>query len=66
MKNQIKLIATLSAVVSLLATIIVTPAMAQNRVITIAPVIIVASPKPVVNCTTRALDIGSGSVRICG
>lgn len=63
MKNQIKLVATLAAVISLLATIIATPAMAQDKktsTVTMPELKIVVKP-----CKVRALDQGSGNVKIC-
>ena len=68
MKN-IKLILGTVGLVSLLATIIATPAMAQSKInatVKDSGTIVFGADKIVVKpCKVRALDQGSGNVKIC-
>lgn len=67
---MIKLVITITALISLLATIIATPALAQDRapaaVTPSGTVIFQADRITVKPCKVRTLEQGSGSVRICG
>ncbi len=61
--NNIKLVAGLVALVSLLSVIIATPALAQDKK---SDVVVMPVAKIVVKpCKVRALDQGSGNVKIC-
>jgi len=74
--QNIKLILGITALVSLLATIIATPAMAAPRLAPgdtvrtkaiVMPWGTVIMPQETIKpCKVRVLDQGSGSVRICG
>lgn len=70
MKNlNIKLIVTISAVLSLFSIVIGTPAMAQsktNATVSDKGTIVFGADRIVVKpCKVRALDQGSGNVKIC-
>ncbi len=63
--NNLKLVAGIVGLVSLLSVIIATPALAQDKksaTVTFPEDKIVVVVK---KCTVRTLDQGSGSVRIC-